>query len=150
MGNHRRFRLALNTTVWISLCWCLLLDPANILNYWQTDGALMFNGNRTNIQKLCYYVFIRAVTFFNLMDNEMRNQAIDGTLFLTESLLKLLQLITMVTLCNVIQYGKVKLQKKNEIILYENALKEQVFEPTLKDYPDLRKLYQKDFKINKR
>ncbi len=75
MGNHRRYRLAINSLVWLPLGWCCLLDPqgyricvtnSHFLNYWKDDGNIRFRDGgqqRTEEQKVRAYILDRASSF---------------------------------------------------------------------------------------
>jgi hypothetical protein len=97
MGNHKRHRLSLNTTVWSALCWAVLLDPDNVdvcsnhkrlhhfLNYIEDENKLL-KQIRTIAEKVRFSIYSRASTFFGYLqtDDEMIAQHISALFLMNE------------------------------------------------------------------
>jgi hypothetical protein len=69
----------------------------HFLNYWSQDGALkkVTVRQRTELEQIRYYVATRYQSFFSVLvhDDEMKDQHINPSHFVTESLLKLWELV---------------------------------------------------------
>jgi len=162
MGNHLRFRLALNSLVWIPFAWACLLDSqfykkcteSHFLNYWKEDGEIQYQKGkgkahlqRSNEQKVKHYIFSRASTFFETFctNPEMQAQRIDGAHFLTECLLRL-------WLSTVQQHRpdalRADFQNAEQAIRYEDFMLEAIFQPVSTQYAALKEAYQTLIRAN--
>jgi hypothetical protein len=166
MGNNRQYRLALNSTVWTALSWCILLDPAKgfqaftvsyqFMNYWRQDADVQYRegGNaegrmrqRTDVEKVRFYLLSRAQGFFEELcnDPQMNDQHIDAIHFLTESLLHLF------TISNQEPKNPAMREIYNtaeEVIAYEKVMKEQIFDRVQQNYVALKQFFQKTVEAN--
>eukprot|EP00026_Physarum_polycephalum_P000017 Phypoly_transcript_00017.p1 GENE.Phypoly_transcript_00017~~Phypoly_transcript_00017.p1 ORF type:complete len:3587 (+),score=621.73 Phypoly_transcript_00017:1211-10762(+) len=157
MGNHARFRFALNAMVWAAISWCCVIDPVNgtkaclsnyhFLNYWQQDGAFKKAGarDRTDPEKVKYYIMARASTFFEHLNHhpEMHAQHMDGMHFMTESLFRLWTVIDNDHKPSARNPALRALYKTEaEAKAYEDVMKAQVFDVVYANYNELKKVYQ--------
>eukprot|EP00727_Mastigamoeba_balamuthi_P014233 m51a1_g9432 hypothetical protein (4159) ;mRNA; f:408019-433718 len=143
MGNSRRLRLVLNTTVWMSICWATLLHPdapliaransnSTFLNYVEEDAEL-FKFDMTPDQKVRFYVQWRAYTFYYWMRQSV-SEDVDPVHLLNESLQ---QLWTATDNAGAPSGRAPQLvaeyPTKRAAVDYENVLKEKVFDALLSD-----------------
>eukprot|EP01099_Mayorella_cantabrigiensis_P008473 TRINITY_DN796_c0_g1_i1.p1 TRINITY_DN796_c0_g1~~TRINITY_DN796_c0_g1_i1.p1 ORF type:complete len:897 (+),score=211.07 TRINITY_DN796_c0_g1_i1:99-2693(+) len=156
-GNHTRFRLALNSTVWGALSWCTLIDPVrgekagktnyHFLNYWKSE--VYDKRARNDLQKIGYYMFARAQTFFSALSQnpEMIAERVDSSHFLNESLLSMRNAI-FADLQN--PALRSIFATVDQVISYENFVREKSLDPTLRSMPQLKQVFQQQAMIGSR
>ncbi|KAJ3039272.1 hypothetical protein HDV00_012360 [Rhizophlyctis rosea] len=100
MGNHRKYRLRLNTMTWAALCFGAILDEPGMmaaaqnhfLNYIPQEAqdlGVNRRGPVTQAENTRHYMLTRAQVFCNLLETDGHIAREDGLLFLTESILTL-------------------------------------------------------------
>eukprot|EP00727_Mastigamoeba_balamuthi_P014126 m51a1_g9336 hypothetical protein (4370) ;mRNA; r:36058-55372 len=141
MGNSRRLRLVLNTSVWMSICWATLLHPDaprialsndHFLNFVDADAKL-FKFDMTPEQKVRLYVQWRAYTFCYWMRQSARED-VDPVHLFNESLQQLWVATDNAGAPSARAPQLVsEYHTKQVAVDYENVLKEKVFDVILSD-----------------
>jgi len=159
MGNNRHYRLALNTLTWASLTWSCLLNESNFphmrnyaLNYWSDDGNKLDQRRavkRTDVQKIRFYIFTRAQTFFQYFcnDSEVVDRHILGSHFITECLLRLFYICNEPTASRIACVKEIHASAE-ETITFENIFKDEILVRVSQNYVQLKETFQKSLQGN--
>lgn len=125
----------------------------HFLNYWQVDGAVHNNHirQRNDTEKIRHYLIVRAEAFFHELfhDQEMLDQNIDATHFVTETLYKLWELAFNNGNPNQRNPAlKAVYATEQEAIQYEDFMKVHIFDHITTNYIQLKKQFQEAIQSN--